>query len=79
MQSNPTLSLTDIDEMLKDCAVVTPVGAPNVEIDVSGDDDDEYRPMRVSSKGEVCLTRGGEGSPMNQRQHANWQLSFHCS
>lgn len=31
--------------------MVTPVEAPNLEIDLPDDDDEEFRPMRVSSKG----------------------------
>ena len=41
----------DIDELLTNYTVVTPVEAPNMEIDIASDDDDEFRPMRVSSKG----------------------------
>ena len=32
--------------------MVTPVEAPNLEIDLPDDDDEEFRPMRVSSKGK---------------------------
>lgn len=46
-----TKCIADIDAMLTDCAVVTPVEAPNMEIDINSDDDEEFRPMRVSSKG----------------------------
>ena len=43
----------DIDELLTNYTVVTPVEAPNMEIDIASDDDDEFRPMRVSSKGMI--------------------------
>ena len=42
----------DVDDILKDCEMVTPVEAPNLEIDLPDDDDEEFRPMRVSSKGK---------------------------
>lgn len=37
--------------MLTNCAIVTPVEAPNLEIDINSEDDEDFKPMRVSSKG----------------------------
>ncbi|XP_067940016.1 uncharacterized protein [Watersipora subatra] len=47
-----TIQVPDIDTLLTDCAVVTPVEVPAMEIE-SDEEDDEFRPMRVSSKGRV--------------------------
>lgn len=52
------LSMLDIDEILEDCAIVNPIGAPNdLEIDIMDDDegDEELFPVRVSSKGLSAL------------------------
>ena len=48
-----TEQFVDVDDILKDCEMVTPVEAPNLEIDLPDDDDEEFRPMRVSSKGKL--------------------------
>lgn len=46
--------IIDIDEMLRDCEIVTPAEVPNdLEIDIMDDEDDgDIFPVRVSSKGQ---------------------------
>ncbi|XP_067939754.1 uncharacterized protein [Watersipora subatra] len=48
-----------IDTLLTDCAVVTPIEVPAKEIE-SDEEDDEFRPMRVSSKDHATTETKGE-------------------